>query len=406
MKHTSGDPAATADMAPSQLNAQSDVWVRDLTEEGIEPHPGPRYLSKNVNSLLKKGKLYNYLKRIRDEHARSPITAVFIQDHRFPLAQEAAIEKVAKGLGLLAITAHSPPSPNNRVCYGGTMIVIPHSAIECEENESLHAACDRIKQTRKRAARGRYVSVEMKVNQRKRKLTAAYAPATGADRPAFFNAITPRLRKHTVLGIDANCVPDPTLDLKRDATSPYPNTGADILRDAVDEKGLTDVVREVLGSTPYFSSHHVVAGGACWSRIDQIYAPHASNEQYSVGDGDIFPRGGGSGVELDHTMVDIRSEVVRPKRGTDLPRINEAIFDDPAFLAKLHETITHMRSQIATAQPDGWRKGWEAIKVELKDLCLKQTKATKYRASWTVRRKRKMLKMIDKLIQSGTAHPA
>ena len=119
MKHTSGDPAATADMAPSQLNAQSDVWVRDLTEEGIEPHPGPRYLSKNVNSLLKKGKLYNYLKRIRDEHARSPITAVFIQDHRFPLAQEAAIEKVAKGLGLLAITAHSPPSPRNRVCYGG-----------------------------------------------------------------------------------------------------------------------------------------------------------------------------------------------------------------------------------------------------------------------------------------------
>ena len=22
------------------------MWIRDLTEEGIEPHPGPRYLSK------------------------------------------------------------------------------------------------------------------------------------------------------------------------------------------------------------------------------------------------------------------------------------------------------------------------------------------------------------------------
>ena len=85
------------------------VWVRDLTEEGIEPHPGPRYLSKNVNSVLKKGKLYNFLKRIRNESTRTPITAVFIQDHRLPRAQRDRIESMAKGLKLLAITSHSPP---------------------------------------------------------------------------------------------------------------------------------------------------------------------------------------------------------------------------------------------------------------------------------------------------------
>jgi hypothetical protein len=28
---------------------QSRVWIRDLTEEGIEPHPGPRYITKNIN---------------------------------------------------------------------------------------------------------------------------------------------------------------------------------------------------------------------------------------------------------------------------------------------------------------------------------------------------------------------
>ena len=193
--HTPGAPAAQADMASPQLYAQqSTVWVRDVTEEGIEPHPGPRYLSKNVNSLLRKGKLYDHLKRIRDENTRTPITAVFIQDHRFPQTQEKMIEKKAKDLGLLAITAHSPPHPNTRVCYGGTMIVIPHSAIERKDDkETLHAACDRIKNTRKRAGQGRYVSVVMKVENRARKLTAAYAPANPTDRPNFFNIITPRL---------------------------------------------------------------------------------------------------------------------------------------------------------------------------------------------------------------------
>ena len=61
------------------------------------------------------------------------------------------------------------------------------------------------------------------------------------------------------------------------------------MRDAIDEKGLIDVVRETLGSEPYFSAHHVVAGGACWSRIDQIYAPHTEDTQYTLGEPtDIF----------------------------------------------------------------------------------------------------------------------
>ena len=150
------------------------------------------------------------------------------------------------------------------------------------------------------------------------------------------------------MGIDANCVPDTTVDVKRDARSPYENRGADILRDAIDQKGLIDVVREVIGSEPYFSSHHVVAGGTCWSRIDQIYAPRTDNDQYAVsGARDIFPRE--SAVEIDHTMVDVRSKVVKPKRGKDLPRVNEAIFDDPKFVHQLHTTIQSARAGVDTA---------------------------------------------------------
>ena len=199
-------------------------------------------------------------------------------------------------------------------------------------------------------------------------------------------------------------MPDTTLDLKRDSSFPYNNSGANVLRDAVDDRGLIDVVRETIGNDPYFSSHHVVAGGTCWSRIDQIYAPHESDTHYTIGEGDIFPRA--SAIELDHTMVDVRALKVKPEKGKDLPRINESIFDEPAFNAQLHATIQDAHLRINAMKPDGWRKGWEALKVELKRMCLEQTKSMKYKASMFVKRKRDILKRLDTLIQKGTAAPS
>ena len=176
-------------------------------------------------------------------------------------------------MNMLAIATHAPPHPTTGACYGGTMIVIPHDAIELEKGETIHDATQRIERTKRVIAthKGRYIAVTMKVEQRDRHMVAAYAPAIPADRPTFLRSLTNKLKKTTVLGIDANCVPDVTLDLKRTATSPYPNQGADDLRDAVDRKSLVDVARAVSGKAPIFTAHHVVRGGECWSRIDQIY---------------------------------------------------------------------------------------------------------------------------------------
>ena len=289
---------------------------------------------------------------------------------------------------MLAITAHAPPHPRTRVCYGGNMIVIPHESIELEKGETMQDACDRIKATKKAAAKGRYLSASMKVEKDTRKLVAAYAPATPASRPAFFTLLAPRLTRRTVMGIDANCVPDTALDLKRNATSAYPNHGADTLSDAVDRKGLVDIVREIKGNSPYFTAHHVVAGGECWSRIDQIYVPHTNSTHFTLGPAnDIFPQR--SEVEIDHTMVDVRTKRVKPKRGTDLPRINESIFDDPTFIERLRRAIREARARIDTARSDGWRSGWEELKTELKRMCLERTKREKYRMTQEIKRKNK-----------------
>ena len=50
-------------------------WVRDLTEEGIEPNPGPIHafvlLDKNVNGWRGKGRLKNGLRAIADYYRRN-----------------------------------------------------------------------------------------------------------------------------------------------------------------------------------------------------------------------------------------------------------------------------------------------------------------------------------------------
>ncbi len=109
----------------------------------------------------------------------------------------------------------------------------------------------------------------------------------------------------SVIGIDANCVPDPAIDTRRNAQSAYPNKGADVLKDAVTRLGLMDVVRELSGKDPHFTAHHIVAGGEeCWTRIDQIYAPPTNNSHYEVSTlADIFPPR--SQVEIDHVMIDL-----------------------------------------------------------------------------------------------------
>ena len=366
------------------------VWVRDVNEEGIEPHPGPRYLSKNINSIQGKGKLFQALRAIRRESDRDPITATFIQDHRLPPTRRREIASTAAGQNLLVLTAHAPPHAHNGVHYGGTMIVIPYEAIERNKDESITDACLRITATSKSRSRGRMITAKMRVDGTDLDLTAAYAPADPQERPSFLTRLGRTLTTRTVLGIDANCVPDVNIDLKRDATSPYPNQGADILRDAIDAKGLSDVARETIGTEPYFTAHHIVQGGACWSRIDQLYAPPNPSIQWShETPNDFFPER--PGAEIDHRMIEIRSKRVRPKRGKDLDHINESIFDDLNFVTSLHDKIITLLLHINRAKADGWRTGWETIKSEAKKMCVHETARRRYIEGRQIANKRKLL---------------
>ena len=208
-------------------------WLRDLCADGdIESQPGPRYITKNVNSIQGDSKLYHTLKSIRRESDRHPITAIFLQDHRLGRDREKDIASMAKAQSLLTITAH-PPKHRDGKHYGGTMVIIPYESIELEKGETIHDACTHIDTTRQAACKARIVSATMKVDGKKRKLVSSYAPDKAVSTDAnstrstlFANILKKFITRDSIIGMDANCVPDPRLDIKKTTPSPYDNEGA------------------------------------------------------------------------------------------------------------------------------------------------------------------------------------
>ena len=383
------------------------------------------------------GKLYQTFNSIRKESDKDPITAVFIQDHRLLASKATLIKSEAKRFKLLTITAHAPPRADG-TGDGGTMIIIPYEAImqpqkktptqaarataqtaaersaeeAIEAATDLHAKCDAICATRRASLGGRFVSVKMQVDGQIRTLSSAYAPATEkadvplSKRPAFFTRMKLLLRRNTILGIDANCVPDPNLDTKRDAMSPYDNAGAKELAEAIDEKGLVDITRQSLGSAFLWTSHHVVAGGQCWTRIDQIYVPMDEDTQWEpVTKPTFLPRRTEGVIEMDHVEIEARSVRIKNTRGTDMEAVNEKIFDNPGFVQQLHTLIVdelHEHREQLDAQK-GWREFWERLKIRLRTKCLEATVRLRYQESKEIKRLKIQANVLHKAIDDGTA---
>ena len=121
---------------------------------------------------------------------------------------------------------------NPRILRGGTAILIPRNQIETiNPNESHHEALARVKSTIKALPNGRGITCNTLVEGKMRRLASVYAPSDPNERIAFFRTLPTIINSNTILGIDANCVPDVTLDRVSSAPSAYDNTGANTLND-------------------------------------------------------------------------------------------------------------------------------------------------------------------------------
>ena len=190
--------------------------------------------------------------RIVKSHQQKPITAIFIQEHNIKESGVAAMVAAARDCELIILIAIAPcPDGTPK---GGTAIIIPLSAVEIAPRSNFSSTLEKLESSVRTLPSGRAVTLRMSVEGTPTQLTSAYAPARSASRPNFFSiALRQFITKYTILGIDANCVPNEALDLQRASTSPYDNAGSTELASPIAEAELVDVARECLGDEPFFT---------------------------------------------------------------------------------------------------------------------------------------------------------
>ena len=311
------------------------------------------------------------LRAINHEHHKSPISAVLIQEHNLRAKNGPQYEAHARRSRILVLFSYVPEAdgPDAR---GGTLIAIPYDSIELSQGETRDDAIDRIKTSVRESARtGRVISAEISIEGHHIRAVSCYAYCTPSRlRPPFFEKVLSRfVNKHTVLGIDANCVPDVMLDVKRAlSATAYDNLGAAELTALVLKCGLADIARETLGSDPFFTSHHSTANGICHTRIDQIYTPNLNAQIWSHGScHDFFPAPlhlpGVAG--LDHVAVQASLTVAKGERGKALRTIKDKIYDNHDFNSTLDAAIKreYAQSRRETGSPGAaWEKAKELIR--------------------------------------------
>ena len=387
--------------------ARDSVWQRPLEEEGVEPHPGPRVLNKNVNGLASEDRFTKFLNECARAHALSSVYAFTIQEHGLPPGRHQMCVRQASQIGLLWIAAYAPSGlPNYRGT--GTAILIPLDMIERRGNETDADAKNRVIASAARARDGSICSLRTLIAGNALRITTAYAPPDSRyqERPGFFEKklagfVTPR----TLLALDANCVPEPLLDLKRAGSSPYHNEGAEELAHLVAQHRLVDIAREQLGSAPFFTSHHATSAGITHTRIDQMYAPYIDSMIWTHESAHNFHTPPPSSTApRDHVAIQLHLTVPSHERGNDLRFIDERVFEMPeevGVIARIIKKYHDATQSPLPPLPDNALETLLKLKKEIKQHAICRTAALRKRDTDKVKQIKLRIKILTAMEDRG-----
>ena len=236
---------------------------------------------------------------------------------------------------------HFAPCPEDRAA-GGTAILVARTFRDSSELTFSHGLA------------GGYCVCEFSHAATHMKLFSVYAPHNSRRarhaRSRFFKSLASKITPTSILTGDFNCVLDLDLDLRRDAMSPYDNSGSDELMNIVTKNRLNDEMRASLGLHFEFTMHSTTQHGTCRSRIDRSYTPVVPDAHWTsiiqVLAGSPSDHEAGTLVELE-----IRSET--NPRGRDLKTLNAELILEPSINAKCAGLIKKASDALENAPNKG-----------------------------------------------------
>jgi exonuclease III len=220
-----------------------------------------KVLSMNANGLKSKGRLNSFLR----EMGKHRMDVLLVQETGLAYADEVWARGVAREAGYLIFFGFRPRDEGR----GGTAVLVRMDTFD------LHAFSTLQHQSH---LGGRVVVVTipdptLSNPDATLKVASMYVPVHSALRGAFLR----RLRKQnpfdsrTYVGMDANCVADPRIDVSypEHSYTVYSNTHAPALENLMASTGLHDAFRFMNGNTPSYTR----ACATVHTRIDRLFSP-------------------------------------------------------------------------------------------------------------------------------------
>ena len=132
---------------------------------------------------------------------------MLIQEHKLKASDAPSHRQKALYQNLVPLISYT------RDANGGAAILLPLESIELRKGENARDARERVMAAFQAQAGGAVASTTVKLAGLTTKLVSMYAPVENNKRVAFFNRhLNDTVDSSTLLGMDANCVPNAITD--------------------------------------------------------------------------------------------------------------------------------------------------------------------------------------------------
>ena len=296
---------------------------------------------------------------------RAKIDVLLAQEHNITEELSADAQILAKRAGFCMALGFCPQG----VARGGTAVLIRRTTFGLPDTHTL---------THTQHMHGRIVVATVpahlmlgaEANAKPLTFASVYVPAQAHARLQFLKEIAagpPPISRSTIVGTDANCVPDVALDVLYPAgvKTKYKNQHAQKFELWMARLGLEDVFRVFHGKTARGYSRQ---GKSVFTRIDRLYAPHDIPDfhwsAHEFSDAVTGRRWASDHLAVLATLT--RTNGV--EKGKGRPRIDPEIYLDPAARACVWDAINHVATNYPTSEY-GDAVVWEHLKHVCRGVC-------------------------------------